>query len=355
MPRLPIAIDPTDKLPVYRQVVDQITQLIRSGKLAPGDRLPPERDLAAALGVARGTIKQAYDTLVQQRLVVATQGRGSFVAGLARPEPSDRRQRAVSDILELICRLEEMRFTHREIANLFTALLAQREELTSRLSIAIVDCNPEALAIYHHQIALLSHLQVKEHLLGSLAAADRPAGILASYDLIVTTLNHHEELCRLVPDLADRLVPVAVSPSSATLIALGRIPTGRPIGALYQSERFCGIIEHWLRRFGLTDPLHGFALPDPQSRPDAPSSRPADDDAVEAFDRFLRGLATLIVPPGYALQLPGRFMGALQRFRENGGLLVHFDYQIDPGSLLHLEERLKLLLQHPIIDGRKTA
>ena len=66
----------------YVQIVAQIEQAIADGGLAPGDRLPPERELAAAHGVSRMTVRQALQTLESRGLLRRTIGRsgGSFVA-----------------------------------------------------------------------------------------------------------------------------------------------------------------------------------------------------------------------------------------------------------------------------------
>ena len=60
----------------------QIEQGIADGTLAPGDRLPPERELAAAHGVSRMTVRQALQTLESRGLLRRSIGRsgGSFVA-----------------------------------------------------------------------------------------------------------------------------------------------------------------------------------------------------------------------------------------------------------------------------------
>ena len=53
----------TDPTPPYEQLRRQLTELISSGVLAPGDRLPPLRQLAADLGLAVGTVARSYREL----------------------------------------------------------------------------------------------------------------------------------------------------------------------------------------------------------------------------------------------------------------------------------------------------
>jgi GntR family transcriptional regulator len=66
----------------YARIVDQIERAIADGSLGPGDRLPPERELAAEHGVSRMTVRQALQTLESRGLLRRAIGRsgGSFVA-----------------------------------------------------------------------------------------------------------------------------------------------------------------------------------------------------------------------------------------------------------------------------------
>jgi DNA-binding GntR family transcriptional regulator len=71
--------------PVWAQIEARLSDRIASGGLEAGERLPPERALAATLGVSRMTVRQALDSLARRGLVERGVGRGTFVRG-ARPE-----------------------------------------------------------------------------------------------------------------------------------------------------------------------------------------------------------------------------------------------------------------------------
>jgi len=62
------------------QVAEQILDAIRSGQYAGGDRLPPERDLAAAMGVSRGSVREAIGALQVAGIVQSRVGDGTYVA-----------------------------------------------------------------------------------------------------------------------------------------------------------------------------------------------------------------------------------------------------------------------------------
>ena len=65
---------------LFRQVLDQLVALIDQSGLRPGDRLPSDRDLAAALHVSRPLVRQALKVLEGLGRVTAQQGSGTYVA-----------------------------------------------------------------------------------------------------------------------------------------------------------------------------------------------------------------------------------------------------------------------------------
>lgn len=67
--------------PAYQQVADQLLDLILTGQLAAGHRLPPEADLAASFGVSRSTVREALRALASRDLIETTRGTtgGTFV------------------------------------------------------------------------------------------------------------------------------------------------------------------------------------------------------------------------------------------------------------------------------------
>lgn len=73
-------LDPSSPTPLYRQLGIYLRQLMESGELHRGDRLPPTRELAAKLGLNRTTVSAAYDVLGNEGLIKGEVGRGSYVS-----------------------------------------------------------------------------------------------------------------------------------------------------------------------------------------------------------------------------------------------------------------------------------
>jgi DNA-binding transcriptional MocR family regulator len=67
--------------PRYQAIADAILEAVGAGTLAPGDRLPPQRDLAWKLGVTVGTVSRAYMLAEQKGALSGEVGRGTYVRG----------------------------------------------------------------------------------------------------------------------------------------------------------------------------------------------------------------------------------------------------------------------------------
>ena len=86
MADLPIHLDRIGKAPLAAQIYGAIRDAIEAGRLASGARLPSWRDLAAQLGVSRGTVRVAYERLINEQFVLGLGASGTRVAD--RPSPA---------------------------------------------------------------------------------------------------------------------------------------------------------------------------------------------------------------------------------------------------------------------------
>lgn len=74
-------VDRRGTAPLYQQIAQAIMEQVRLGRLVPGDRLPPTRDLADQLEVTRSTVVAAYRDLEERGWVVSHVGKGTFIQG----------------------------------------------------------------------------------------------------------------------------------------------------------------------------------------------------------------------------------------------------------------------------------
>ncbi len=91
-----LEIDHHSGVPIYRQIIDQITKLIMAGQLAPGEQLMTVRDLAASLKVNPMTVSKAYSLLEMDGLVERRRGVGLFIRDL----PDEQRARTSVELIE---------------------------------------------------------------------------------------------------------------------------------------------------------------------------------------------------------------------------------------------------------------
>ena len=75
-----IALNYRDASPIYEQIKESFRKLILSGAMAPGDRLPSVRELAAQLAINPNTIQRAYRELETEGFIYSVAGKGSFAA-----------------------------------------------------------------------------------------------------------------------------------------------------------------------------------------------------------------------------------------------------------------------------------
>ena len=79
MPFLPVALNRTKKTPLATQIYTAIREAIESGQIPAAAKLPSWRDLAAQLGVSRGTVRLAYERLIDEQLAIGLGAAGTRV------------------------------------------------------------------------------------------------------------------------------------------------------------------------------------------------------------------------------------------------------------------------------------
>ena len=122
------SIDRSSYEPAYAQLVNILRQSMAAGILRPGDQLPSEAQLCERYGVSPMTVRRAINMLVDQGVVIAEQGRGTFVKPIAMGEASFQ-LRELQDIFN---------DTEHTTVNVLEARIVKADERVARkLEIAI--------------------------------------------------------------------------------------------------------------------------------------------------------------------------------------------------------------------------
>jgi GntR family transcriptional repressor for pyruvate dehydrogenase complex len=151
---------------LYENVIEQIMDLIKSNELKPGDKLPPERELAEKLSISRGSLREAFRVLESRGLIKSKPGGGRFIREVKKEALIDTENVILnlekSSILELleareifevkIVEVAAQRATTEDIELIEKALnkMGEEEELKD-------DKKTESDTEFHLAIASASH------------------------------------------------------------------------------------------------------------------------------------------------------------------------------------------------------
>ena len=120
----------------FEETVARLLATIRLGVLAPGDSLPPERELALRLAVSRDTVREAIKSLAEAGYLVARRGRygGTFLADRLPLESGDGSSVSRADIDDLLRLREILEVGAARMAASRVLTAAERDELWSRVA-----------------------------------------------------------------------------------------------------------------------------------------------------------------------------------------------------------------------------
>lgn len=202
----PAALRPTWRVRLYEQVERQLRQYIQDAHLNPGDRFPPERELAAQLAVSRGSVRQAIVSLEVQGLIEVRHGDGMYVRRRdVQLEPVAQlleRRRRLPEILEARATLETSlaslaaeRRTEQDLESIWAGIRLMEDEIKNGALGAQGD------AAFHWAVTLaakndvLAHLMtviqapIEESRLESLSEPGRPLSSLDGHKHIAVAIE----------------------------------------------------------------------------------------------------------------------------------------------------------------------
>ncbi len=109
-------LDSHSGVPVYRQIIDQVTGGIAAGALMGGDQLPTVRQLAVNLSINPNTVIRAYRELEIRGVLDTQQGTGTFIGNQEiQRDDADRQRRLTQLVGEFVSRAGSAGFTVEEL------------------------------------------------------------------------------------------------------------------------------------------------------------------------------------------------------------------------------------------------
>ena len=113
--------------PIYQQIIDEFRRQVARGRLAPGDRIPSQRELAQQARVNPDTVQRAYREMEQMGLTETLRGQGSFI----RNDPSlvvrIREEMAREALRSFVLEMRSLGFTDDEVMRLTAEALHNTE------------------------------------------------------------------------------------------------------------------------------------------------------------------------------------------------------------------------------------
>jgi DNA-binding transcriptional regulator YhcF (GntR family) len=235
-------------VPISTQIYWQLAYQIDSGRLLPGARLPPVRELGAALRVNPNTIRAVYRRLSDAGYVTSRHGAGTHVA--ERP-PQRRGAEALAGLVaEMLRRAAHAGFTSDEVATATFAAATERRRPGPLVRVLYAECtNADAGFDAERLVAEFPGLIEAE---GSLLD-DLPDRLdRFHYDLVATTTFHADE----AQVLAAGRVPVVamlVGPGYVELVhEIAGLSAGSRVGLICASDRGSDNIRETLAMSGAT-------------------------------------------------------------------------------------------------------
>jgi len=220
-------------VPISTQIYWQLAYQIESGRLQPGERLSPVRELGAALRVNPNTIRAVYRRLADNGYVLSRHGAGTVVSDRTTHR---RRPEALSGIVsEMLRRAAQAGFTPDEVAAAAYAAASERKRPGELVRVLFAECTTADAGYDAERLSreFAGRIEAEGTLLDELP--DRLERF--HYDLVATTTFHADE----AQALAGGRVPVVamlVGPGYVELVhEISQLPEGSRIGVICATDR----------------------------------------------------------------------------------------------------------------------
>jgi GntR family transcriptional repressor for pyruvate dehydrogenase complex len=211
-PQEDVLIEPVRRSRIYEHNVEQIRALVREGRWAPGDQIPPERELAERFRVSRTSVREALRALEMQGVIESRQGGGTFVRtadaeALVPPLAAAilRGRREMAEVLE-VRELIEPGIARQAAARARPEHISELERLVARQRECIAQGRPfvDEDTAFHYTLARAAdnHILLRLHNVildllresrqSYLHVPDRPQMSLRGHEAILTAVKDHD-------------------------------------------------------------------------------------------------------------------------------------------------------------------
>ena len=103
-----------DRMPIYRQIILQLSQALIRGDIQPGERIPSIREISALLKVNTNTIQRVYQEMERSGLINSKRGTGYFFTEELEMIKKTRRELAIGSLSRFVEEMRALGCTDRE-------------------------------------------------------------------------------------------------------------------------------------------------------------------------------------------------------------------------------------------------
>lgn len=304
-------------VPLYKQVKNLITEMIRSGELFTGYKMPTERELSESLSISRNTVSTAYKDLEKEGLLISHQGKGTYVA-------EDSGISLSNDLKERIIRfvdlgLEEAIETGlepKDFLKLVEDRVNEKVNMMRSSSAVYIECNTEQAEFFATQLQKGTNMECESLTIADLIEMNDDTKLtLFNSKVIVSTFNHLPEVVEYTKGFGKEVLGVAINPDLSTVVKIARMPANTKFAFVCISEEFQLKVEKALEAAGLVD---------------------LDIEYTHTQDK--EELKEKIQYKDMVLVSPGRYRDVIELIEKNK--VLNFVYNLDDGSLKTLQSKL---------------
>lgn len=233
----------------------------------------------------------------------------------------NRKNRILFLMDQLIDQCLDLDFDLQQINSFFDLKVIERGNRIRNISILIVDCNREHLSRYIPMLSTRLKVSLEFELLDQFQS-NANAEYLRSYDLIVTTFTHYDEVSTITEGCTD-LIGIDTFPNLKSMVRIAGIPLDRSIGIIADAPKFMESLERAMAKAGIegrnTDFLHY-------------------SERSDQLMTFLQTHDPLIVSP--RTRAPVLEVLGQTKLKTD---VIPFYYDLETGSIKALEERVEHL------------
>lgn len=233
-----IIINTKSSMPAYGQMAEQIVEAIRTDQYKPGDRLPSETEFCSETGLAKGTVRKAFDKLETEGYIRRVHGSGTYVLGW---KEELRRLVQFTDLCRKanLSSQDTFQLLKDACSRFFTA------EVTAKA--AVLDCTPEIGKDIARELSKAWRFDLSCYEVGDVRSGD----LIPPEEIWITTKTHYEEVLPVARETGRQLLQVKLLVPDEKEEEIQSLDDNCLLGIVYDSQDFLMHISHTLALLGM--------------------------------------------------------------------------------------------------------